>query len=227
MILQEGTLLYHTSNMKKLLNFNDKILFLFCTFHPSEYGTNQKYIHTFRLKRDVKLFFMINDIREKILTILNSSFENIVNCNKINLKRINIDKISQLTKKLKDKNFDGWFSSIHNSSFNVEVALFNDSNIYEQVNSSNLILDLTNFNENKEYFNSGNSYKINTINNPIKLIINIRYKNNIKKLLNRLYNNKKFIPKSVFDIVISNADIIYFDENNNIINANNAIKKYI
>lgn len=29
------------------------------------------------------------------------------------------------------------------------------------------------------------------------------------------------------EIIISNAEIFYFDENNHIINANNAFKKYI
>jgi hypothetical protein len=227
MILRKNTTLYHTSDMEKLLNSNEDIFFLFCTFHPSDYGANHKYIHTFKLKRDVKLFFMINDIREKFLTVLNSSFQNLVKYNKINLKKINNNKINKFIYELKDKKFDGWFSSINNSSYNVEVALFNNKDVYEQTGTSNLIFNWTNFNNNNQYFNSGNSYQINTINNPIKLIINIKYKNNIKKLQNRLYKNNIFIPKSVFDVVINNADIIYFDENNHILNANNALKKYI
>ena len=50
-------------------------------------------------------------------------------------------------------------------------------------------------------------------------------KNLIEQIKTKLYRNDIFIPKSIFDIIINNADIIYFNEDNNIINANNTIKK--
>lgn len=227
MILREGSVLYHASDKIELFNSN-KYSFLFCSFHPSDYGANHYYIHNFRLKRDVKLFFMIKDIRHKGITILNSSFKNLIDHNKVSLNIIKNNKKFEFIKKLKNNKFDGWFSSINNSSTGVEVALFCNENVYEKISSSKLELNWTNYNnnENVQYFNYGNKYQLSTIMKPIKLIINIKYKDMIEQIKTKLYRNDIFIPKSIFDIIINNADIIYFNEDNNIINANNTIKKY-
>ena len=169
---------------------------------------------------------MIKNIKYKYVNILNSSFSNLTGVNKINLNFINMNKKLNLIKGLKNKKFDGWFSSINNDGRNIEVSLFNDKSIFELISSSKLKLDWSNYNGN-EYFNQGKKYKINTLKNPIKLIINIKYKKMINDLFQRMYINNKFLPKTVFNIIMHNAEIIYFDDNNRIINADNAITKFI
>ena len=49
----------------------------------------------------------------------------------------------------------------------------------------------------------------------------------IEKLFNNILSNGNLKPKSIFDIIVHNAQITYFDDNNNIINADNALEKYV
>lgn len=228
MILKKGTILYHTSFEKNLFNMNEKKFFyLFCSFHPSEYGINCTYVHFVKLKKDIKLFFMIDNIRNKNFIILNSSFINFFETSKVNLSSINKNKQLQFINILKKKRFNGWFSSINNSSINVEIALFNDISLYEFIKTNELVHDWNNWNGETKYLNTGNTYKISTIDIPIILIINEKYKEIINKLLIKIFVNNQLSPKTIFDIIMHNAIILYFNNNNKIINANNAIHKYI
>jgi hypothetical protein len=69
MILKKDSILYHTSEIK-LINLKEKP-FLFCSFHPSDYESyNSKYINIIKLKKDVKLFFMIGNITNIRINIL-------------------------------------------------------------------------------------------------------------------------------------------------------------
>ena len=58
MIIKEGSILYHTSD--DIFKHRKKPM-LFCTFHPSEYTGDNKYLHFIKIKRDLSLLFMIND----------------------------------------------------------------------------------------------------------------------------------------------------------------------
>ena len=61
-ILKKNSILYHTSDNKylNLIDINKPLLF--CSFHPIDYeGYNTKYVHIIRLKKDIKLFFMVDD----------------------------------------------------------------------------------------------------------------------------------------------------------------------
>lgn len=67
MILKKDSILYHTSDKKILSNLSEnKTKFLFCSIHPSEYGSTSNYVHTYKLKRDIKLFFMVDTFGRKI-----------------------------------------------------------------------------------------------------------------------------------------------------------------
>ena len=69
MIIQEGCILYHTSD--NLFEYNNKKPMLFCTFHPSEYTGDNKYLHFVRIKKDISLLFMVDNInRIKIYSAL-------------------------------------------------------------------------------------------------------------------------------------------------------------
>ena len=72
MIIQKESILYHTSDdLFVYQNFHDKP-FLFCTFHPSEYTGNNKYVHFIKIKKELSLLFMIDSIKNiKIYSSLN------------------------------------------------------------------------------------------------------------------------------------------------------------
>ena len=227
-ILKKDSILYHTSSEKNLSNIDEKDkFFLFCSFHPSEYGANSNYVHFIRLKQDVKLFFMIDNIRNNNLVFLDSSFKYFFERNKINLSFINKNKQLKFIDILKIRKFNGWFSSINDTSVNIEIALFNDKSLYEFIGSNELILNWNNWNGNNKYFNIGNSYKISTLTYPIILIINEKYRDIINKLLKKIFINGELKQRTIFDIIIHNAIILYFNKDNTIINADNAINKYI
>jgi hypothetical protein len=227
-ILKKNSILYHTSSEKNLSNIDEKDkFFLFCSFHPSEYGVNSNYVHFIRLKQDVKLFFMIDNMMNNNLVFLNSSFKYFFERNKINLSIINKNKQLKFINILKTKKFNGWFSSINNTSANIEIALFNDKNLYKIIGSNELILNWNNWNGETKYFNIGNSYKITTLNYPVILIINEKYRDIITKICKKIFINKELKPRTIFNIIIHNAIILYFNKDNRIINADNAINKYI
>jgi hypothetical protein len=64
-ILKKGSILYHTSDEQ--FTYKDELEkpLLFCTFHPSEYGSNNNsYIHFIKLEKDISLLFMIEKIKK-------------------------------------------------------------------------------------------------------------------------------------------------------------------
>jgi hypothetical protein len=211
MILKEGSILYHTSDYK-FKNIPDKPM-LFCTFHPSEYTGDNKYLHFIRIKKDISLLFMINNIGEiKIYSALNDLLEH---PNK-NLAKKHDSILEIMVEKLKEENFDGWFSSIENKA-NVEIALINNQNIYEVINTQYL-----RHNWNNGHY-KGNNNEIVVIKNwgkipisikilPVILNINNKYKNLIKKY--KEYEvNSKFISEYIFQIILDNAIINYIVNN--------------
>ena len=230
MFLRKGTKLYHTSEEDKLFNTNNSdIKFLFCSFHPYDYGFNSKYVYIIELKKDIKLFFMIDKFNNNKTPKFHSSFSNLLYFSKKNLsylklnkRKNNKNKFDKFTNILEKQKFDGWFSSINDYGYNLEVALFNGKSLYNIIQRDNINI---NMNINNTNYTKTN-FSISTINYPIKLIINNKYKYNIDNILNK-FKNKNYEPSTIFEIIISNAEIFYFDENNHIINANNAFKKYI
>ena len=235
MILKKYSILYHTSDNEILNNLNEnEVPFLFCSIHPSEYGSTSNYVHIYRLKRDIKLFFMVYRFGIKKNMIKTpyffSSFESLLGFNKTNLKfisNIHKEKLEEFIRKLKLLKFDGWFSSINNFGLNFEVALFNNKNLFEYIGVNEININRINWNGINNYLTFRNKYNITTLEYPITLVINIKYKSMIEKLFNNILSNGNLKPKSIFDIIIHNAQITYFDDRNNIINADNALEKYV
>ena len=227
-ILKKDSILYHTSDNKSLdLNYVIKPL-LFCSFHPIDYeGYNTKYIHLIKLKKDVKLFFMVDDFfinpsRRNIL----SAFSHFFQSNKKNLSKTELSKIINFCDILKSKNLDGWFSSIEDGT-GIEVALLNNSKIFNIVRTNNFN---SNWNIMNEYGNNklllGERYKVCSTYNPVIIIINKKFKKRFKTFYKR-YTSSKYSANTVFEKVLENAIIIYMDDNNINNNTNNIIKKYI
>jgi len=230
MILKKDSILYHTSD-NSLLDINNKnIDFLFCSFHPYDYeGINSKYVNIIKLKKDIKLFFMVSELKiNKSNKRIHSAFSNFFNKDKKNLSIINNNKITEFANKLNHTKLDGWFSSIEDKS-GIEVALLNNKNLYECIGANNFNSNW-NFiyenNNNKSYINIGKKYKICTNEEPAILIINEKFKNNIEKYKKRI-SSENFIPTTIVEIVLYNAIILYFDKNNQTQNINNIINKYL
>jgi hypothetical protein len=179
-LLKEGSILYHTST-KKFKYKKDKPL-LFCTFHPSEYGSNNDdiFVHFIKLKKDIRLLFMIEKIKKELIF---SSLHLFTTNERGNLSKMNDDKRLIYSNKLKYHNFDGWFSSINNKT-NVEVALLNSKSLYELISFDKLNSNWIDSNYVDNHIipkNWGLKYPICSINQPIVFIINERYKKQLAK----------------------------------------------
>ena len=211
MIIKKESVLYHTSDdLFEYKSYNIKPM-LFCTFHPSDYTGDNKYVYYIKLKKDVSLLFMIDHIGNiKIYSSLNQ----IINHPNKNLAKKHNDILKILVKDLKKDNFNGWFTSIENKS-NVEVALINNFDIYEIIESKELKRNWNdghysgNNNENIIIKNWG-KYKICTIEKPVELNINKRYEELFEKY--KEYERKsKFPSEYTFQVILDNAIISYFE----------------
>jgi hypothetical protein len=210
MIIKKGSILYHTSYEEFKTN-PDKAM-LFCIFHPSEWNGYSPYITFIRLKHNVKLLFMVDEIiKNKILSNLNS-FTN--HKNGIMIKRHN-NILKLFSTKLKKENFDGWFSSIEDKSA-VEVALINNDDIFEVVKTEELKRNwrngnCANQNNIKIPKNWGYLYPISTIERPVKLKINLRYKKMIEEY-KKYEKLSKYPFEYIFQVLLENAKIFYYKD---------------
>jgi hypothetical protein len=205
-ILKKGCILYHSSD--KRFKYNDKKPMLFCTFHPNEFISNESYVSKIKLKKNVSLFFMIENIfGTDIISALSEFLQN-----NNNLAKTNNSKLLNFSEKLKNENFDGWFCSIENKS-GVEVALINDQNIFEKIDKSlkYSINNINNLNLNKLILLES-KYPICTwFNYPI-LNINKRYKNIFIKFKKEC-KKRKLENSNVFYIILITSVINYHKAN--------------
>lgn len=203
-IMPKDSILYHTTDIE--YNINKKTPFLFCSFHPIEWWNLNEFILRVRLTRDIRLLFMIKDFRK---AHINSSLNELSNNNDYLSKLKNQCNFCFKEYILKE-NFDGWFSSIENRT-TVEVALINNLNTYEIISSEPLLNNWTNKNYRNNLLtnkNSGNLYKISTIDYPLIFNINMRYKEKIKEYID--YCSKfGFINNFVFHVILENSIINY------------------
>lgn len=203
-IIPKNSILYHTTDYN--YNNNKKTPFLFCTFHPSEWTNLNEFVLRVKLKRDIKLLFMIKDFRK---AHVNSSLNELSN-NEDYLSKLKNNKKYCFKKYLLKDDFDGWFSSIENRT-TIEVALINNIDIYDVISNEKLMNNW----RNRNYINNilsnknwGKLYEICSINNPLIFNINERYREKIKEYLNFC---AKFNYKNdfVFQVILENAIINY------------------
>lgn len=211
MILKKDIIVYHTS--EEVFNYKreeDKPM-LFCTFHPSEYGMIGDYVTTVKLRRDVSLFFMIEDIKKARIY---SALSTLINHKNGNLAKRHKEELEFFTKRLKKENLDGWFSSIENKG-TVEVALINDKNLYEIVETKALMNNWNNGNINNNVIkikNWGTKYKVYSTEYPIILNINERYKPIIEKYID-FEQETKLINQYILQKILKNGIITYHKYN--------------
>jgi len=229
-ILRKDSILYHISDEPFIYKKENEKPFLFCNFHPSEYGMIGDFVTRIKLKKDVSLFFMIESFKKAKIY---SALSNLRDHPNKNLAKKHISELFIFSKYLKKENFDGWFTSIENKG-TVEAALLNNKNIFE-------ILDLTDFkntisremcskleegqgrfsepfinnwrngnisNNELNIKNWGKKYSVCTVSFNAILNINERYKEMIKKYID-FEIDSKFINQYVFQMILKNAIITY------------------
>jgi len=196
-ILKKDSILYHTSDNPNPFTYKTESEkpFLFCSFHPSEYGMIGEYVKKIKLKKDTSLFFMIDSIKKAKI-----------------YSGASIDKseLIILSNSLKKEKFDGWFGSIKNKG-TVETAFINDLELFEIIDSTPLVNNWRNGNFNNNVVsikNWGKIYSISTLLYPALLNINERYKPMIEEYLN-FEKESKLLNNFVFQVILKNAIINY------------------
>jgi hypothetical protein len=206
-ILPKGTILYHSST-NKLCTLPSKPV-LFMTLHPSEWYSEESHISVVELQKEVSLLFMVKYIHKmRIISSLNNYLGN----QNTNLAKMDYEKIKCWIPFLKKENLDGWFSSIENKTA-IEFAILNDPANLKIMEC----LPIT-FNWNNSTYNNsmelvpkkwGSKYLISSLTNPVKFILNSRYKQQIEDYHKQI---KEEDPEgTAFSVLLKNAEITYID----------------
>ena len=207
-IIQKESILYHTSD--ELFDFKIDKPMLFCTFHPSEWDSTNEYVTFIKLKKDVSLLFMISDCKKSLIF---SSLNLFTNHPNLNLAKKHDNQLFCYVNELIKENLDGWLSSIENKT-SIEVSLINDSNIFEPIKTEKLKKNWRNgyFDKDEKKLKIwGEKYKICTIEKPIILFLNDRYKIMIEEY--KQYEIKTgYFKDFVFQVLLDNSTIYYHKE---------------
>ena len=186
LIIKKDTILYHATDNE--FSYKPEKKLLFTIFHPSEWiGYDSEYIVRIRLKRDIEVLFFISGFRKHY--VLSNQEEK---------------KSPEFLQKLDKENLDGWLASIENRS-HVEVAIMNDSSIFEAVSFEPLRKNWRNGNclgGIPECKNWGNLYPISSIKIPIILYLNEKYKRLIEEYI-------QCGSEYALQVILENAHIQY------------------
>lgn len=212
-IIKKNSILYHTSEeIFSYKNYTEKPM-LFCTFHPSEWDGINDYVTFIKLKKDVSLLFMIEKFKKKYIF---SSLSSYINNKNENLTKKYNSNLYCFVNKLKNENFDGWFTSIENKA-TVEVSLINNLDLFEMIKTQELRRNWRNANNLNNIItikNWGEKYPICSIKKNIIFKLNERYKKMIEDYIN--YGLKSDFPyDNVLNIIFDNAEFYYskYDSN--------------
>jgi hypothetical protein len=199
MKMKKGSVLYHTSENKFVVDL--KKPFLFLTYHPSEWDIMNKYVTMIRIKKDITLLFMIEGFQKgRIFSCLNTFTKH----PNLNLAKKYDKNLMCYREELRKEQYDGWFTSIENKT-SVEVGLINDFKNYKVLKTERL---KRNWGYKKNKKSWGTIYPICTIERPVKLKLNLRYKSMIEEY--KKYGMKTGNEKNtVFLIILENAKIYY------------------
>lgn len=206
-ILPKGFRLYHTSSTK-LCSIPPIKDFLFTTLHPSDWYSDDCFITTIELLRDVTLFFMIGRIHK---LKLQSALYNLLDTPRVNMIKMNPQKIKEWIPFFEKENLDGWFSSIE-SKTSIEFVLRNDSSIFKILSCSPIT-----YNWNNSYYRDnslvpkvwGEEYPISSFTHPVGFILHSRFRPQIENYIQQIENEDPF--GTTFYILLKNAVIEYID----------------
>ena len=210
MVLKKGTQLYHVSDFEFCANPAKPMLF--SVFHPLDIQDGpmaDEYVTTITLKRDVSLFFMVSKIHNaRILPLLDT----LIGQPGQNLKKQSDANLACYIRNLKKENFDGWFSTINGRAI-VEVALINDSSVFEISSCDLFVRNWNNINMNNTDITIpkkwGSKYEISVIRHQATLNINMRFKPEIEKYMK--FTEETSNNQYIFQILLRNATLNYID----------------
>ena len=212
MTIPKDSILYHSSHTEFKLNPSKPMLFL--TFHPSDWP--EEYITRIKIKRDIKLLFMVYPSKihgaslHPLLNIL-------INKPGLNLNKQKNSNLKCYVKELEHEELDGWFSSIEGRT-PIEVAIINDTTLYDIVESEEYNNNMKNGyvyaienTGNSIYIpvNWGTKYPISTLEYPVKIVVNSKYKS-LFEMFERITSEGGIMFP--IQIVLANASITYFDK---------------
>jgi hypothetical protein len=205
MILKKGSILYHTS--EDVFSYRADKPMLFCTFHPSEWEGINEYVTRITLKKDVSLLFMVGGFKK---TYVHSLLDTLIGAPGGNLAKMYDTNLACYSQHLRKDSFDGWFSSIEGKA-DVEVALINDSRIFDFSESEELTRNWknsNNYNNTITLKNWGTRYPISTMTQPAILNLHERFRDQIKAY-DDYGKGSKFPLNHVFQVILSNAQVHY------------------
>jgi hypothetical protein len=209
-ILPKGTRVYHIS-YTPLCTVSPRKPFLFTTLHPSEWlMVPNTYIATIELQRDIKLFFMISVIKRlRLFSALPNLLSTSINNAAI---KQNTSKLREWLPYLQKEGFDGWFTSIE-SKTTIEFAIQSDSSILKIIDCSPNQLDWKNsrYTQNNTFIPKhwGSAYSISTLENPVRFILNSRFKPMIDDYQKQVAEED---PRgTAFSLLLENANSMYID----------------
>ena len=206
-ILQKGTVLYHSSDTPFHARPTSEKPLLFTTFHPSDW--EDTYITEIQLKEDVSLFFMIDTFRGiRVMPLL----QKLVMPRGNNLVKKYDANLACFAQYLEKDKFQGWISTIEGNP-NVEVALINSPDIFGVLSTETKMENWSNgYYDNHDRLiekNFGKRYAISTLKKPATFLLNRRYKPLLEKY--RIDAEENSPNGWSLSIVLSNAKISYFD----------------
>ncbi len=179
---------------------------LFCVFHPSDFYLDEKYISFVELKRDVEIFFMIEDIQWLHLYSASKCLDDIY-YEKTSI-RIYYGKRIYSNIIMKEK-LDGYLNSTIIKA-TVEIALLNDLNIFNVIKTEKIIPNRRTWTNIMYYpYLWKHTYPIC---DGVELELNERYKEIIKKYIDK-NNSQLIIDKKIFAfgiVIINPNNIIKF-----------------
>ena len=205
-ILPKGFRLYHVSSTN--ICSLPPTPFIFTTLHPSDWYCEDCFVSTIELLREVTLFFMIGRIYK---LKLQSALHNLLDTPRINMIKMNKQKIKEWIPFLEKENLDGWFSSIE-SKTSIDFVLRNDNSIFKLVNCAPITFNWINsyYKDNSLISKSwGEEYPISTFTHPVRFILHSRFKTQIE--LDREQIEKEDPYGTTFYILLNNARIDYID----------------
>jgi len=212
MTIPKDSILYHSSYTEFKLNNTKPMLFL--TFHPSDW--HGEYVTRIKLKRDITILFMVYPGKIRGLS-LHPLLNILINKPGHNLNKQKDSNLRCYVTELQKEGLDGWFSTIEGRT-SIEVAIINDNTVYEIVETeeynNNMINSYTKIDEDTGNAiniptNWGEKYPISTINLPLILNINSKYKVIIEALQKFTEEGGILFP---IQVILNNANITYFDK---------------
>jgi hypothetical protein len=208
--LLKGTKLYYFGkNLYNCLFTLSDELFLRTYLHPSDKPckVSRDVVTVIELQRDVTLIFMISSIQSSYIRAYLNLYLDISNLEELKPQPEDTERIlkdHKLIEAWQSEGFDGWISSVNGENRNLDVVLFNNSEVFKVIDSKPIIFDWSNW-----YIKTwGTAYPVSIIQYPPEMTLNVRYKNQFEAYQDYMKDNPN---GTTLCILLNNATIHYID----------------